>query len=189
MEFVDVPVVIEKDEDDKRPPRDKLLGILDQIEAHVERLRKETQLLEEKKDSIFTALDTIKNSDLITELQSTDRDDIDRYIERLTSRCTTIEVFVRTERDKEQEEALFQVNRYIDGLVVSFKTDPITTRVKCKSFMAACTSQPEIASDKAFESALLGCALDDQKKIKKRLYGLFTYIDQSTVIAQEINDD
>lgn len=177
---------IEESSDPDKHPKDRLLDILDQVEAHVEKLRKDTLLLEEKKDALFTTLDAIRNSELLLELIDTDKDDIQRYIERVTMRCSTVEILVRTDRDKSQEESLHQVNRLIDQLVVSFKQDPPATRVRCLSFMAACSSHPEVVSDKAFEAALLGCTLDDQKKIKKRLYGLFAYLDQDKIIS--LND-
>uniref|UniRef100_A0A023F9S6 Putative bag family molecular chaperone regulator 2 n=2 Tax=Triatoma infestans TaxID=30076 RepID=A0A023F9S6_TRIIF len=188
MDCDGVPLIDDSADGVERPPKDRLLSLLDQVEAHVERLRRETLLLEERRDSLFTTLDTIRNSELFNELQETDKEDIQKYLERVTTRCMTVEILVRTDRDEQQEEALFQVNRFIDGLVVSFKTDPTNTRSKCRSFIAACSSQPEVPCDKAFESALLGCALDDQKKIKKRLHGLYTYIDQCAVVAQEIEE-
>lgn len=174
---------IEENENADKHPKDHLLGILDQVEAHVERLRKDTLLLEEKKDSLFTTLDAIRNSELLSGLLETDRDDIQRYIDRVTMRCMTIEILVRTNRDQAQEESLFQVNRLIDQLVVSFKQDPSSTRARCQAYLAACSPHPEVPTDKAFEIALLGCALDDQKKIKKRLHGLLNYLEQDGKIV------
>lgn len=188
MEIDDCSVPkIEEIDDPGKQPKDRLLDILDQVEAHVERLRKDTLLLEEKKDALFTTLDAIRNSDLLSDLLDTDKDDIQRYIDRVTMRCMTVEILVRTDRDKAQEESLFQVNRLIDQLVVSFKQDPMNTKSRCLSYMAACSPCPEVPTDKAFEVALLGCALDDQKKIKKRLHGLFNYIDQDGKIIP-VND-
>jgi BCL2-associated athanogene 2 len=34
-------------------------------------------------------------------------------------------------------------------------------------------------ADKNFETAILGCTLDDQKRVKKRLQGLLDYIDKA----------
>lgn len=98
-------------------------------------------------------------------------------------RCTTVQVMVHTNRDRIQEDALHQVNRLIDGLVISIKHDPGATRVKCMSYMAACTSSTfQGASDKNFETAILGCTLDDQKHIKKRLQGLLDYMNKESVV-------
>ena len=52
--------------------------------------------------------------------------------------------------------------------------------------MNACSSQNDGFSDKMFETAILGCTLDDQKRIKKRLQGLLDYIDkQHTITLQQ----
>lgn len=113
-----------------------------------------------------------------------DTEDILRYCERVTSRCLTVEVTVHTNRDRIQEDALYQVNRLIDGLVISIKADPSATRTRCLSFMAACSSSSTHSlSDKNFETAILGCTLDDQKRIRKRLQGLLDYMNQEPIIS------
>lgn len=115
---------------------------------------------------------------------SDDREDILRYCERVTERCLTVDVTVHTNRDRVQEEALYQVNRLIDGLVISIKGDPTATRVKCLSYMAACSSSnSQNVSDKNFETAILGCTLDDQKRIRKRLQGLLEYMNQEPIVS------
>ncbi|XP_014248277.1 BAG family molecular chaperone regulator 2 [Cimex lectularius] len=177
-EETDCPVVQESmDDQESLHPKDRLLALLDRVEAEVEYLRSETMRLEERKDSVFTALDSLRNSDLLRELHETDRDDIEKYMERVSTRCLTIEILVRTVRSSQQEEALHQVNRLIDSLVVSFKSDPSTTKAKCQSYIASCSEQPEVPGDKVFENVLLGCTIDDQKKVKKRLQGLYNYLD------------
>ncbi|XP_054278866.1 BAG family molecular chaperone regulator 2-like [Macrosteles quadrilineatus] len=168
----------------EKTPKDRLLELLDQVELHVERLRKEAAQLEEERDTLFTTLDTIRNSDLLATIDENDREDILRYCERVTGRCLTVEVLVHTNRDRIQEDALYQVNRLIDSLVISIKSDPTATRVKCLSYMAACTSTSyQAASDKNFETAILGCTLDDQKRIRKRLQGLLDYMNQEPIIS------
>uniref|UniRef100_A0A1B6EFD8 BAG domain-containing protein n=1 Tax=Clastoptera arizonana TaxID=38151 RepID=A0A1B6EFD8_9HEMI len=158
-------------------PKDRLIELLDGVELHVEGLRKDALQLEESKDSLFTTLDSIRNSDTLSTLDENDREDILRYCERLTARCLTVDVLVRTTRDRIQEDALYQVNRLIDSLVVSLKSDPYTARQRCMSYMAACSSNySQGSSDKNFEIAILGCTLDDQKRIRKRLQGLLDYM-------------
>lgn len=101
-----------------------------------------------------------------------------RLIDRITDRCLTVDVKVHTHRDPAQEEALYQVNHLIDTLVVCAKSDPDGTKTKCVTYMNACSSQAMGVTDKKFESALLGCTLDDQKRVKKRLQGLLNYFDK-----------
>lgn len=164
---------------DTENSKTRVLQLLDQVESVVEKLRRDALKMEEDRDSVFTTLDTIRNSDMLTELSDNDHEDILRYAERIGNRCLTIEVNVRTNRDQVQEEALHQVNHLIDGLVVGLKADPSAMKTKCLSYMSACTSyQSEGITDKMFESAILGCTLDDQKRIKKRLNGLLEYINR-----------
>jgi BCL2-associated athanogene 2 len=112
----------------------------------------------------------------------------------------TVELNVRTVRDSEQENHLHQINVFIDGLITH--PDPMASRQKCQQFLYSCglyeltptkddakssstsTDLPDILPiDKKFESALLGCTLDDQKIVRKRLQALLNYL-----IKQSISD-
>ncbi|XP_034938946.1 BAG family molecular chaperone regulator 2 [Chelonus insularis] len=167
-------------------PKDRLVNMLDQIEIRVEKLRREASRLEEEKDIMLTTLDTLKNNEeILDSLEEPDRDDILRYAERLSMRCLTVEVLVKIQRDSIQQEALHQVNGLIDNLVISLKSDPSSTRQRCAAFMNACSSYGVGHSDKNFETAILGCTLDDQKRIKKRLQGLLDYIDSMNTIEMQ----
>lgn len=77
---------------------------------------------------------------------------------------------------------LFQVNGLIDSLVMGLRQDPSGTRQRCAEFMNACSSHGIGHSDKIFETAILGCTLDDQKRVKKRLQGLLDYIDKMHIL-------
>ncbi|XP_044735938.1 BAG family molecular chaperone regulator 2 isoform X2 [Chrysoperla carnea] len=159
--------------------KDRLVRLLDQLESHVERLRKDACHLEEEKDTLLSTLDTLRNSDLLQDLTENEQDDIQRYADRISTRCQTVVVSVTTNRDVNQEEALFQVNHLIDTLIVSLRIDPSGTKARCLAFMNACSEHiVEGVTDKNFETALLGCTVDDQKRIKKRLQGLLSYMDK-----------
>lgn len=109
---------------------------------------------------------------------------MEKYADRILARCSTIEVSVRTVRDHIQEDSLHQINKFIDNMIKELKQDPAATKLKCLSFMSSCSSYCESAvEDKNFERALLGCTLDDQKRVKKRLQGLMSYIDKFNVIS------
>lgn len=51
-----------------RSPKDRLIELLDQAEVHVERLRRDALKLEEDKDAMLTTLDTLRNSDMMSQL-------------------------------------------------------------------------------------------------------------------------
>ncbi|XP_014227815.1 BAG family molecular chaperone regulator 2 [Trichogramma pretiosum] len=180
-----LPHIIESMDDFGGKPKDHLITILDRMEMHVEQLRKDAMRIEEEKDSLLTTLDTLLNHDLFVGLEDTDKDDVMRYAERLSMRCLTVDVLVRVQRDNVQQDALHQVNGLIDSLVVGLQNDPSGTRSRCASFMNACSSHADGLSDKIFETAILGCTLDDQKRIKKRLQGLLDYIDKKHTITSE----
>lgn len=114
-------------------------------------------------------------------------DEINCYAQRISNRLSTVEISVKTVRDAAQEDALHQVNGLIDSLLTL--SDRVTARQRCQTFLNACvhddpTSTHEIEPivDKKFEAAVLGCTLDDQKIVKKRLQALMTYLNKQTVI-------
>lgn len=76
-----------------------------------------------------------------------------------------------------------------DALLISDEVicliDPIKKRQKCQEYLAACSTSVTIF-DKKFEGHLLGCTLDDQKRIKKRLEALLNYMAQQIIIADSI---
>lgn len=172
-----LPLIDETSALGTQAPKDRLIAVLDQVEMRVERLRRDTVRIEEEKDSLLSTLDSVKHSELLGDISDCDKDDIMRYAERILARAMTVEVAVRTDRDTQQEEALHQVNLFIDQLVMSVHEDAVIAHTRCQTYMNACTSQPDPSSgtDRNFETAILGCTLDDQKRIKKRLQGLLDY--------------
>nr|CAD7398097.1 unnamed protein product [Timema cristinae]CAD7433098.1 unnamed protein product [Timema monikensis] len=176
-----VPQIIEANPDSpQKSPKDRLIDLFDQVEKHVERMRRDALRMEEEKDILLTTLDTLRNSEMMIELDESEREEVNHFAEHIVNRCLTVEVHVKTTRDPMQEDSLHQVNSYIDSLVVSLREDPTGTKTRCVMFMNACSSQAQGAADKNFEAVILGCTLDDQKRIKKRLQGLLDYIDTST---------
>jgi len=49
--------------------KDGLVDLLDQIEIHVEQLRKDAARLADEKDTLLTTLDTLKNNDTLHNLE------------------------------------------------------------------------------------------------------------------------
>jgi BCL2-associated athanogene 2 len=95
-----------------------------------------------------------------------------------------------TVRDNSQVDSLSVINHLIDE-VIRFG-DPIVKRQKCQEYLNACSSDfhysvsltasgPSTFIDKKFEGHLLGCTLDDQKRIKKRLEALMNYMAQQII--------
>lgn len=115
-------------------------------------------------------------------------EEIHCYTHRIGNRLKTVSIHVQTVRDGAQEEALHQVNSMIDSLI-TFK-DRAMARQRCQMFLNACCVHDDVSNDlepiepmvdKKFENSVLGCTLDDQKIIKKRLFALMTYLNKQTI--------
>ncbi|XP_058461162.1 BAG family molecular chaperone regulator 2 isoform X2 [Malaya genurostris] len=167
----------------------RFIGILDQLDSKVEQLRKDAVLLQEKKDFLAMSVDLLKNNEYLTGLNENEREELSCYVQRISGRLSTVELSVCTVRDRAQEDSLHHVNSLIDALISS--SDPVISRMRCQQFLNACSTtdtttysdlDPSMCSDKKFESVLLGCTLDDQKTIKKRLQALLAYLNQQTVV-------
>uniref|UniRef100_A0A1Q3FAZ9 Putative bag family molecular chaperone regulator 2 n=1 Tax=Culex tarsalis TaxID=7177 RepID=A0A1Q3FAZ9_CULTA len=174
-----------------KPPMERFIGILDQLDSKVEKLRKEALVLQEKKDFLAMSVDLLRNNEYLTGLDENEREEINCYVQRISGRLATVELSVCTVRDRAQEDSLHHVNSLIDAVISG--ADSVVSRMRCQQFLNACSTNdsigtytseldPTMCSDKKFESALLGCTLDDQKTIKKRLQALLTYLTQQTVV-------
>lgn len=103
---------------------------------------------------------------------------------RVTTRLSTVNLNVTTIRDQAQEDSLHQVNSLIDSVITT--SDRIAARQNCQNYLNCCSDGGgvERVIDKKFEMALLGCALDDQKNIKKRLMALMTYLNKQIIAVE-----
>jgi len=163
--------------------------VLDKIDTQVEELRKEALKLQEKRDSLLTQIDMLKNDDLLADLTTFEREEIGFHLKRVNERIQTVELSVTTLRDQSQVDSLHLINSLIDD-VIRFG-DPIVKRQKCQQYLNACSSndfQFTMATIseggvvcKKFEGHLLGCTLDDQKRIKRRLQALINYMAQQII--------
>ncbi|XP_032592023.1 BAG family molecular chaperone regulator 2 isoform X1 [Drosophila grimshawi] len=172
---------------------ERFVTILDQLDARVEKFRKDALNLQEKKDYLLMSMDLIKSNEMLQNMSDAEREEIMLYIQRVSARLGTVELNVRTVRDNSQEDSLSQINALIDTMIKM--GDPVISRQRCQIYLNACCSSTMDPSgrlgtvleadvgpiDKKFESALLGCTLDDQKNIKKRLQALMGYLNKQTV--------
>lgn len=117
-----------------------------------------------------------------------DREDINQFADRIISRCDTVNINVHTTRSESQQNCLEEINILIDKIVNTLKNDPDNAKSTCQSYIASCSPVESVPGSKIFETAVLGCTLDDQKRIYKRLQGLLDYIIHTTYVIESDND-
>jgi len=117
-----------------------------------------------------------------------DKEDIGQFADRIVSRCDTVHINVHTTRNDSQLNCLEEINTLIDKIVSMLRDDPDSAKFTCESYLASCNPSENEGGSKVFEAAVLGCTLDDQKRIYKRLQGLFDYIVHTTYAVESDND-
>ncbi|ELW65567.1 Zinc finger protein 451 [Tupaia chinensis] len=122
------------------------------------------------------------NTSVGEEFRSTEgeREELNLTANRLMGRTLTVEVSVETIRNPQQQESLKHATRIIDELVNKFLDDLGNAKTHLMSLYSACLSEvPPGPVDQKFQSIVIGCALEDQKKIKRRLETLLRNIENS----------
>ncbi|GAB6033334.1 hypothetical protein CHUAL_013101 [Chamberlinius hualienensis] len=155
---------------------ERLIEALDQIEKRVELLRQEACGLEKEKSCLLELLETIHSNKDLKLVGESEREEIQVISERLMNRCLTVEVQVLTPRNPRQVEALTRVEKYIDEMVCKVRNDVSASKNFCESFLNACLPDPVGSVNFKFQSAIIECAADDQKRIRKRLESLLRTI-------------
>lgn len=109
-------------------------------------------------------------------------------IERLRERCQAVEVHVHTVRDEGQVKALDKINMVLQDLESQVNGNPTVTlsvSQRAHSCLNACLPEAVGAIDTRFQSLVLGCALDDQKKVRWRLESLVKHCSNRQYLTSE----
>lgn len=96
-------------------------------------------------------------------------------MERLKERCKAVQIQVHTVRDDGQVQSLQKVNDILRELQNRlFSNDDIPQRAiqQAHLYLNACLPEAVGSIDTRFQSLVLGCALDDQKDVRRRLQSL-----------------
>uniref|UniRef100_A0AAY5EHF8 BAG domain-containing protein n=1 Tax=Electrophorus electricus TaxID=8005 RepID=A0AAY5EHF8_ELEEL len=176
----------------------RLLESLDQIEMRVEALREAATAMEQEKECLLEMIQSIQNSQemrticdgnavcethlnsqecnvIIAKLKRAlfspgEREELDLTANRLMSRTLTVQVSVDTIRNPQQEDALRKATAIIDEIVAKVLEDLEGAKRSLRALHAACvTDAGPVPIDQKFQSIVISCALEDQKKIKRRL--------------------
>lgn len=154
----------------------RLVEMLDHIEKRVELLRDHACSMEQERDTLISMLHTVRSSQDLTLVSEGEREEIEITAQRLMGRTLTVEVCVTTPRNEQQQKALERVNTFIDELVTKIQTDLDGAKKSCYEYLNACLPEAKGPINQKFQSAVIECTADDQKKIRKRLESLLATI-------------
>ncbi|KPP73840.1 BAG family molecular chaperone regulator 2-like [Scleropages formosus] len=159
----------------------RLLDSLDELERRVEALRESATAMEQEKESLLEMIQSIQNSQEMRTISDGEREELTLTAHRLLGRTLTVQVSVETIRNSEQEEALRKATSIIDDVASKVIDDMDGARKRLMALHAACvTEAPPVPIDQKFQNIVISCALEDQKKIKRRLDTLIRNIDNSS---------
>ncbi|XP_053315179.1 BAG family molecular chaperone regulator 2 [Spea bombifrons] len=157
-----------------------LLETLDELEIRVQALRDAASTLEVEKETLIELIHSIQNSQDMRNISVGEREELTITAGRLMNRTLTVEVSLETIRNPLQASALQQATTIIDEISKNVVENLENGKKQLLSLYAACTSDvPPGPVDQKFQSIIIGCALEDQKKIKRRLETLIRNIDSS----------
>ncbi|XP_016422700.1 BAG family molecular chaperone regulator 2 [Sinocyclocheilus rhinocerous] len=158
----------------------QLLESLDQIETRVEALREEATAMEQERECLIEMIQSIRNSQEMRSVCDGEREELSLTASRLLGRTLTVSISVDTIRNNQQEEALKKATAIIDEIAGKVLEDMEEARKRLQALHAACvTDAPPVPLDQKFQSVVISCALEDQKKIKRRLETLIRNMDNA----------
>ncbi|XP_061424946.1 BAG family molecular chaperone regulator 2 [Lethenteron reissneri] len=116
-------------------------------------------------------------------LSTGEREELSVTAERLLSRTLTVEVALETLRNAQQQEALRKASSLIDDVAARLRDDLDGAKRRLASLHGACHADGEPSStgplDRKFQSLVIGCALEDRRKLKKRLATLIRNVENA----------
>ncbi|XP_051506884.1 BAG family molecular chaperone regulator 2-like [Myxocyprinus asiaticus] len=158
----------------------RLLENLDQIEMRVEALREAATAMEQERECLIEIIQSIQNSQEMRTICDGEREELSLTADRLMGRTLTVNVSVDTIRNPQQEEALNKATAIIDEIASQVLDNMEGARMRLQALHAACvTEAPPVPIDQKFQSVVISCSLEDQKKIKRRLETLIRNMDNA----------
>ncbi|KAG8444904.1 hypothetical protein GDO86_009890 [Hymenochirus boettgeri] len=122
----------------------------------------------------------VHNSLEMRNISDGEREELTITADRLMGRTVTVNVSVETIRNPQQDSSLQQATKIIDEILKILMDNMENGKKQLMSLYAACTSDVSAAPiDQKFQSVIISCAIEDQKKIKRRLETLIRNIDSS----------
>ncbi|XP_040033788.2 BAG family molecular chaperone regulator 2 [Gasterosteus aculeatus] len=158
----------------------QLVESLDQLEMRVEALRETAASMEAEREIILEMIQSIQHGQELRNISAGEREELTLTANRLMGRTLSVEICVGTIRNPQQEEALRQATSVIDEIVKKLLDDMESGRQRLLAVHAACmTEAPPVPIDQKFQAIVISCALEDQKKIKRRLETLLRNVENA----------
>lgn len=158
----------------------QLLESLDQLEIRVEALREAASAMEQERECILEMIQSIQNSQEMRNICAGEREELTLTANRLVGRTLCVEISVGTIRNFQQEEALRKATSIIDEIVKKLLDDVEGGRQQLLALHSACvTEAPPVPTDQKFQAIVISCALEDQKRIKRRLETLLRNVENA----------
>ena len=158
---------------------DSVRQVLDDVEAQIETLRDAVARLGRDKQALLEVLEGIGQSLPGTPLSEVEREEVELEVGRLTGRVEEVRCDLQTRRTDTQRQSLEAVEAKISQLVglVQTETDGVLSSRTCRGYLAACGGTESSLTCHKFEALLLGCAVEDQKTVRRRLEDLLNQIE------------
>nr|XP_019945398.1 PREDICTED: BAG family molecular chaperone regulator 2 [Paralichthys olivaceus] len=158
----------------------RLLESLDELEMRVEALRETASAMEQERECILEMIQSIQGSQEMRNICAGEKEELSLTANRLLGRTLSVEISIGTIRNSMQEDALHKATSIIDEIVKKLLNDMDDGRKQLLALHAACvTEAPPVAIDQKFQALVISCALEDQKKIKRRLETLLRNVENA----------
>ncbi|XP_043919276.1 BAG family molecular chaperone regulator 2 isoform X2 [Protopterus annectens] len=152
----------------------------EESKQRVEALREAGTAMEQEKEILLEMIQGVLTSQDMRQISDGEREELSLTANRLLGRTLTVQISVETIRNPHQQECLLNATKIIDDIVNKLLEDVAAAKSQLLSLQAACTSDVKSAPiDQKFQNLVIGCAIEDQKKIKRRLETLIRKIDTS----------
>ena len=163
---------------------DSVRQVLDDVEAQIETLREAVTRLAQDKRALLEVLEGIDQSLPGTPLSEVEREEVELEVDRLRGRAEEVSCALETRRTETQRQSLEAVEAKICQLVRQVQTEAegaAGSSSTCRGYLAACggaeSGQGPAQTCHKFEALVLGCAVEDQKMIRRRLSDLLNQIE------------
>ncbi|XP_061814146.1 BAG family molecular chaperone regulator 2 [Nerophis lumbriciformis] len=158
----------------------QLLANLDQLELRVEALREAASAMEQERECILEMIQSLQNSQEMHNISAGEKEELTLTADRLMGRTLSVEINVGTTRSSQQKEALQNATSIIDDIVQKLLVDMAGSRLRLLALYSACvTEAPPVPVDQKFQAVVISCAMEDQKKIKRRLETLLRNVENA----------